>query len=189
MKLVRALYGILIGTLLLSLGDLSWADDRFFLGPDPQDPSSQTFLDPPPNFQDPQSLTRLAGRSNENEKIRYLLDRLGQSSDRFIRNGLAYDGKKARSWLLYKMSRWMTKDDTADDFIEKLTFSRTTHKPYLVELASGKVYHLKSVLRNELSAFKSHQAHPPSVLLQPVSGQKPEVSIASPAPTPAPPRT
>lgn len=123
-------------------------------------PSGQAFLSPSPDFQSLASLSKWSEPLNEQDKIGYLLERMAHSDDRFIRNGEIYDGKKARQWLLYKMFHWTQGVETADDFVNLVaTYSQKTGSPYLVEFQDGKIYTLKSLLRNELTAFES-RPHP-----------------------------
>lgn len=117
-------------------------------------PEGKVFLSPVPNFRGSSFFSKWSGAVNERDKIRYLLGRLAGSDEHFIRNGRLYDGKEARQWLLFKLSRWTSEVKTAQDFIERLSFSRQTGKPYLVASSEGGVYSLKSVLKNELSAFE-----------------------------------
>lgn len=120
-------------------------------------PAGQIFLSPNPNFEDA-TFKRWEGSLNEHTRIKYLLERTALSNDRFIRNGQTHNGKRARQWLLYKMSHWVNGVGTAEDFVSHVaTFSQKTGQPYLVEYADGKIYSLGSVLKNELSAFDAHQ--------------------------------
>lgn len=120
-------------------------------------PSGKVFLSPNPNFEET-SFSKWIGHGEQNDRIRYLLERLGDSNDRFIRNGRAHNGKKARIWLLYKMGHWVEDVSTAEDFVSRVaTYSQKTGKPYLVEDLNGQVYSLGSVLKNELTAFDNHQ--------------------------------
>lgn len=181
--------GILGGFLVLFLGSSIQAEDcSSLVRLESKTPSSQTFLDPLPNFKDSKFLSRwknLTGLS-EYDKIRYLLERVGQSNNRFIRNGVSYDGKKARSWLLYKWGRWKEDANTAESFIEKITFSRESGKPYLVQLATGEVCALKLILRNELSAFETYRA-PPAVVSVPIFSTKGSQSETLLTPSPGSP--
>ena len=134
------------------------------------DPLPEQFLlTPVPDFNSVEFSSRWAGDITERDKIRYLLERVASSDIRLIRNGRAYDGPKARQWLLYKMNHWVRGVETAEDFVTRVaSSSQKTGKPYLVELREGKVYSLKSVLRNELEAFENYRttfsAHPQGVV-------------------------
>lgn len=126
--------------------------------------------------------------ATEREKIRYLLDRVGRASNAFIRNGDSYDGKMARKWLLYKMIHWVSGVNTAEDFVNRAaSHSIKTGKPYLVECSNGKIYTLKSVLRNELFAFENHSArthvpNPETTLPKPGQvSSLPQAAVARPA--------
>jgi hypothetical protein len=101
-------------------------------------------------------LERWSGPVSENDKIRFLLDRIADSEYRFIRNGEVHDGKVARRWLLYKMTHWISNVNSAADFVAHVADrSQRTGTPYLVEFPDGQVYSLKSILSNELSSFES----------------------------------
>jgi len=120
-------------------------------------PPGQIFLSPHPNFEDA-GFKRWDGAINEHARIKYLLERMALSNDRFIRNGHIHNGKKARQWFLYKMSYWVNGVGTAEDFVSRVaTFSQKTGQPYLVEYTDGGIYSLGSVLKNELSAFDAQQ--------------------------------
>ena len=129
----------------------------------------QFLLTPEPDFSSVEFSSRWAGDITERDKIRYLLERVASSDIQFIRNGRAYDGPKARQWLLYKMDHWVRRVETAEDFVTRVaSSSQKTGKPYLVKLPEGKVYSLKSVLQRELAAFESYRAafnaHPQGVV-------------------------
>ena len=120
-------------------------------------PSGKVFLSPDPSFEET-TFARWVGHNEQNDRIRYLLERTASSNGRFIRNGRVHDGKKARMWLLYKMGHWVDDVSTAEDFISRVgTFSQKTGQPYLVEGLDGQAYSLGSVLKNELTAFDNHQ--------------------------------
>jgi hypothetical protein len=108
------------------------------------------------NPQDPAALEKWSGPVFENDKIRFLLDRIAGSEYRFIRNGEVHDGKVARRWLLYKMTHWVSNVNSAADFVTHVAgYSQRTGDPYLVEFPDGQVYSLKSILSNELSSFEA----------------------------------
>lgn len=120
-------------------------------------PAGQIFLSPSPDFYRPSFLARWSEPPAEPDKIRYLLDRLSRSRNQFVRNGEAHSGKTTRSWLLFKSRHWVTGVSTVDGFIDRVaSFSMKTGKPYLVEASDGRLYTLRSVLRNELQAFLGH---------------------------------
>ncbi|GEM_PF-7030952 len=179
MRRKQWLYGLALAALLLSPERFSWAEDGSTLQPESEAPTPQSLFSPLPSFGDANFLSRWGGSLSEHEKIRYLLDRVSQSNDRFIRNGLDHDGKKARAWLLYKMHHWVSGEvKTPDAFIERVAaFSQKTKKPYFVQLSDGKIYPLKSILRNELSAFRDYQSHLPSFRVENTSNQDSQVSI------------
>lgn len=118
-------------------------------------PQGQAYFNPSPNLEDPTLLSKWLGPVSERDKIDYLLGRVAASNNRFIRNGDIHDGKQARLWLLYKMSHWVEGVKTADDFVTRVaSYSQKTGDLYLVKFPDGKIYSLRSVLRNELSLFE-----------------------------------
>lgn len=124
----------------------------------PEASAGQLFLTPAPSFESSEFSKRWAGTITEQDKIRYLLERIGASSNHFIRNGEVHSGAHARQWLLYKLGHWVSGVDTAEDFvIRAASFSQKTGRPYLVQSAEGKSYSLKSFLKNELSAFEKYR--------------------------------
>lgn len=121
---------------------------------------------------------------SELNKVQYLLDRLAQSNVRFIRNGERYDGKVARQWFLYKMTHWVRRVKTAQEFITRVTgFSQKTGKPYLVEFPDGQIYSLKSILYNELTALQGHLSKL-KLLSRATAPQPGQVQVTHPAPRP-----
>jgi hypothetical protein len=152
---------------------------------EPQGTSGPVFLRPSPNFDSPSFSARWSGAQSEKDKIRYLLDRIGNSKQRFIRNGSVYDGAKARQWFLFKIARFSGQPKTAEDFIRNVSSkSMKTGEPYRVQFPDGKTYPLGEVLQNELTAFEKFLASPPdlarlSLPLQPAPGAQPgPVSVA-----------
>ena len=149
-------------------------------------PAGQLLLSSAPRVEDSAYFSGGLGSVTERDKIRYLLDRVAQSNQRFIRNGEAHDSKEARQWLLYKMSHWVNGVETAQDFVARVaSFSQASGKPYLVEFPNGQIYTLSSVLKNELSVLEIritqfHQERAQETLPKP--GQ---VSLSHPA-APAP---
>ena len=121
-------------------------------------PPGSFFLTPFPDFNSAEFSEKWSGAVSERDKIRYLLDRVATSKERFLRNGEAYEGPKARQWLLFKLTHWARKVETAEDFVTRVaSFSQKTGEPYGVEFPEGKVYSLKSILNNELSAFEKNR--------------------------------
>ena len=119
-------------------------------------PQNLLFAAPSLDPKDPATFAKWSGPVSENDKIRYLLDRIADCNYRFIRNGEVHDGKVARRWLLYKMTHWVEGVNTAQDFVTRVADrSQKTGKPYLVEFPDGRVYSLKSVFANELNAFET----------------------------------
>ena len=116
------------------------------------------FLTPAPDFSSPEFHSKWSGSLSEQDKIRYLLERVAGSKETFVRNGEVYDGPQARLWLLYKLGHWVNGVKTADDFIARVaSYSQKTGEPYVVEFSDGKNYSLKTVLSYELSAFKKNR--------------------------------
>ncbi len=149
-------------------------------------PAGQLFLAPAPNFESSEFSKRWGGDITEQDKIRYLLERIESSGNQFFRNGEVHSGAHAKQWLLYKLGHWVSGVETAEDFVNRVAgFSQKTGRPYLVQFPEGKTYSLKSILKNELSAFEKyrismagrvpamapspHQVSPSSVLAIPVS--------------------
>ena len=126
-------------------------------------PSTEMFLSPAPNFNSEKFLSRWSRELTEHDKIRYLLERVSSSTNRFIRNGEFHNGKIARQWLLYKMGHWVRGVETADDFVRRVaSYSQKTGQPYLVELSEDhNLYSLRSILHNELAAFEEHRSSLP----------------------------
>lgn len=119
--------------------------------------AGEVFLSPPPHFETG-SVSPTTGLIRQDERIRYLLERVAGSDERFIRNGKVHNGKQARQWLLYKKGHWVNGVGTAEDFITRVaSFSQKTGEPYLVKYSDGRTYSLASVLKNELSAFDQQQ--------------------------------
>ena len=122
-------------------------------------PAAQLFLSSAPNFEDSAYSENWVEKTDELDKIRYLLERIAFSKYLFIRNGEVHDGRMARRWLLYKMKHWVSDVDSAADFVRRVaSFSQKTGHPYLVEFPDGQLYSLGSILQNELSALEIHVA-------------------------------
>lgn len=123
-------------------------------------PPGQFYLSPIANFEQEAFLAKWSGTVTEQEKIRYLLDRVAISDNLFVRNGETHDGKAARQWLLYKSRHWVTGVGTADNFISRVaSFSQKTSQPYLVRVSDGRLYSLRSVLKNELARLNDFLTH------------------------------
>ena len=121
-------------------------------------PTDTLFLTPTPDFNSSEFFSRWSGEVSERDKIRYLLERIASSKNRFIRNDEIFDGPRAEQWILYKLGHWVRGVDTAEDFVMRVaSFSQKTGEPYRVEFPEGKVYSLRSVLKNELSAFEKYR--------------------------------
>ena len=116
--------------------------------------SASTFLSPAPDLESP--AFHREGVPTEQDKIRYLLERIASSKNRFVRNDETRDGRAARQWLLYKMADWVKGVKTAREFIDRVaTYSLKTGKPYLVITPEGKTYPLRNILQNELNTFEA----------------------------------
>ncbi len=121
-------------------------------------PTGEVFLSPRPHVE-AGSASQTTGLTHQDERIRYLLERVAASDERFIRNGKTHNGKQTRQWLLYKKGHWVSGIETAEDFVTRVaSFSQKTGEPYLVEYSDGRTYSLASVLKNELSAFDQQQS-------------------------------
>jgi hypothetical protein len=119
--------------------------------------ASDVFLSPQPHFQSYRLRFPAPTFTTEQYKIRYLLDRIRDSDNSFLRNGDAHNGKDASRWLGYKMVRWVESVHTAEDFVNRVAaFSQKTGRPYLVRCSDGQVYPLKNILRTELRALENH---------------------------------
>lgn len=124
-------------------------------------PSGEVFFDPLYNFKDPSFTAKWTPPMSDRDKIAYLLDRVAQAKNRFIRNGEYHNGKEAREWLQYKMIHWVNGVKTVDGFISRVaSSSQKTGEPYLVESRDGNLYSLKSILKNEHAALENDLAHP-----------------------------
>ena len=116
------------------------------------------FLSPAPEFSSSEFHLKWPGSLSEQDKIRYLLERIAGSKEKFVRNGQVFEGSQARLWLLYKLGHWVNGVKTADDFIARVaSFSKKTGELYVVEFSDGKNYSLKTVLSYELSAFEKNR--------------------------------
>ncbi len=157
MRPTQVIFLVLFPTFFLSL-NTSCAHNRSHQSTqNAEAPSPQIFLRPGPAFESETFQARWSGPVSEKDKIRYLLDRIGNSRQRFFRNGNLYDGNKARQWFLFKISRYVKDAGTAQSFVDRVaTFSMKTGEPYLVELEDGKRYPLGSILANELAAFENY---------------------------------
>lgn len=151
----EVIFLVFFPTLVLTFNS-GCADSRSYYSRYVEAPEGKVFFNPTPHFENSAFFSKETGSWSEHDKIRYLLNRMAESHDHFIRNGEAYDGKTARQWLLFKLSRWAGEIKTARDFVVRLSFSRQSGKPYVVESSEGKIYSLRSILKNELSACEGH---------------------------------
>lgn len=91
----------------------------------------------------------------EKARIDYLLERVGKSPYKFIRNGGRYTGKRAQAHLRWKYFRNRSQVRTAEEFIDRIaTRSKTSGQPYLVELVDRTRYSLRTLLMHELNFLK-----------------------------------
>ncbi|MBI4550278.1 MAG: DUF5329 family protein [Candidatus Omnitrophica bacterium] len=118
---------------------------------------ADVLLSPQPDFQVYRLRLPAEAVPSEGLKIRYLLDRIRDSKNSFMRNGESHNGRDASRWLGYKMVHWVQGVETAEDFVNRVaSFSQKTGQPYLVRCADGKTYLLKNILRCELQTFEQH---------------------------------
>lgn len=155
MKSLRGAAGLVFPVVIFFsfTGCASIGPSKYSAGADA--PRGQLLSAPSLNPEDPATAVRWLGPVSEQDKIRFLLDRVARSHYRFIRNGGYHNGLIARQWLLYKMTHWVEGVNTAEGFVAQVAnASQKTGKPYLVEFPDGKIYSLKSVLENELSTLE-----------------------------------
>lgn len=126
--------------------------------------TADVFLTPQPDFQSYRLRLPADIVPTERYKIRYLLDRIRDSDNSFVRNGEAHNGKDASRWLGYKMVHWVEGVQTAEDFVNRVAaFSQKTGQPYLVRCSDGNMYPLKNILRCELEALEKQVRGNPNV--------------------------
>lgn len=95
---------------------------------------------------------------SEKQKIDHLLRTIEQAGIRFIRNGIEYDGKKARQHMELKLGKAGGRIKTADQFITYLaTKSSMTGRPYYVVLADGRKLPSATWLRGVLKELESKE--------------------------------
>ena len=177
MRRFKVVFPVLLPAILLTF-NTGCANTRSYYSRYVEAPEGKAFLSPAPNFENSTFFGRGAESYSEGDKIRYLLTRIADSNNRFIRNGEVYDGKEARQWLLFKLSRWSGEVKTAQDFATRLSFSRQSGKPYLIESSKGEIYSLKSILKSELSAFEAHIVRGPETTPEGAISQPAKVSLS-----------
>lgn len=155
MRRFEVVFPVFLAALLLTFTS-GCANTRSYYSRYVEAPRNEVFFSPAPQFKNSAYFAEGTNPPSERGKIRYLLDRMAGSKDHFVRNGGVYSGREARQWLLFKLSRWAGEVKTAEDFVNRLSFSKQSGKPYLIESTAGEVYSLKSVLKNELSALETH---------------------------------
>lgn len=97
----------------------------------------------------------------EARKIEHLIAAVEQLGDaKFIRNGAAYDAKKAADHLRLKLREAHDRVATAEDFI-RLCGSRSSvsGKPYEIVFDDGKRITSEAFLRAKLKALQSSYEH------------------------------
>jgi hypothetical protein len=91
----------------------------------------------------------------EDRKIEYLITVVAMLPDaQFIRNGTAYDAKRAADHLRLKLRAAGSRVVTADDFIRLCaTSSSISGSPYQIRFADGRTVTAESFLRQKLDEF------------------------------------
>jgi hypothetical protein len=92
----------------------------------------------------------------EKKKIEFLISSVENfTGATFIRNGIAYDGKKAAEHLRMKLQNTVLVQ-TADEFI-RLCASKSmiTGKPYMIRLSDGKTIKSEEYFRKKLNEYTS----------------------------------
>ena len=97
-------------------------------------------------------------QENVDETIRYLLDYVAKSDCTFIRNGTAYDGKKASEHLESKYKYFKKEIVTPEDFIRlAATKSLLTGKPYMIKTKDGTELRSDDWLKKILEDYRKTQ--------------------------------
>jgi len=92
--------------------------------------------------------------NQEKMKIQYLLARIRQSPDVFIRNNESHTGERAAMHVAMKYRKQIEKIKTAKEFIkDAASQSRTSGQPYFVVI-DGNYYPLRDILNNELQVLE-----------------------------------
>ena len=93
--------------------------------------------------------------SIEAAKIQFLISTVENLKEaKFVRNGKAYDSKKAANHLRHKLMAAGDRVKTADDFI-RLCASKSSlsGKPYLIRFSDGVIMEAEVFFRNRLNGF------------------------------------
>lgn len=95
----------------------------------------------------------------ERQKIDYLITSVATLGDaQFVRNGTAYDARRAADHLRLKLRNAGSRVKTAEDFIRYCgSVSSMSGAPYLIRFADGQVVTSEVYLRQKLHEFQSHQ--------------------------------
>ncbi|MDA8124867.1 MAG: DUF5329 family protein [Deltaproteobacteria bacterium] len=96
-----------------------------------------------------------AANDREHQKIAFLISSVENLKDaQFIRNGSAYDGKRAADHLRLKLQQAGDQVQRADDFIRLCASkSSVTGKPYLIRLPDGKTVAADEFFRKKLKEY------------------------------------
>lgn len=88
----------------------------------------------------------------ERKKIQFLISRISQSQNTFIRNGEEHTAREAAAHLRRKYNFAFDEVKTAEQFILYIASqSMTTGNLYLMKTPDGKIYPIKDILTNELN--------------------------------------
>lgn len=101
---------------------------------------------------------RAAPDARAQQEIAALLNFVGQSQCRFIRNGKSYGGEQAQGHLADKFHYLLRRDqvNTTEEFIDRAaTQSSLTGEPYLV-ICDGRQQTSAAWLRDELQRIRQH---------------------------------
>jgi hypothetical protein len=94
----------------------------------------------------------------EQERIAALLDAVGRSGARFIREGKEYSAADGRKHLERKLRYAGDRIKTAEDFIEGIASrSSTTGRPYRVRFPSGEDMETEAWLRQKLAEIDARR--------------------------------
>ncbi len=110
--------------------------------------------------------TLWAGWNEEEQKINFLLEQLGQVDGYFIRNGNDHSPESAVAHMKMKMEKamnfWFAPDQskwTVDMFIDKIASqSSFSGKPYQIRFKSGQVVNTGDWLNERLEYFDANES-------------------------------